>query len=69
MIVVGFVEPEFREHAEYSELVFGFNLTMHCCHLLFVKTGGLCKVMAEKLPGQLVERLKESIKKKIALGR
>ena len=37
--------------------------------LMFIKTGVLCKLLAQKLPGKLQEKFTESIKKKIALGR
>ena len=37
--------------------------------LFFSKTGALCKLLAQKLPGQLQERLKGILAKKIALGR
>ena len=46
------------------------------CNILFVflffpviKTGSVCKILAQKLPVQLVEQFKESLAKKIALGR
>lgn len=29
----------------------------------------MCKMLAQKLPGQLVEKFKDSLAKKIALGR
>lgn len=34
-----------------------------------IKAGSVCKMLAQKLPVQLVERFKDSLAKKIALGR
>lgn len=34
-----------------------------------IKTGSVCKILAQKLPVQLVEQFKDSLAKKIALGR
>lgn len=50
-------------------LCFNEKQTYHLALLSFIKTGTLCKMMAQKLPGPLGERFIESITKKIALGR
>ena len=45
-----------------------FDIILNFIFSVF-KTGIVCKMLAQKLPGQLVERFKESFAKKIALGR
>ena len=46
-----------------------FNIINLFFFFPIIKTGSVCKILAQKLPVELVKRFKDSLVKKIALGR